>query len=230
MEGAWLSMKLKYYLRGAGIALILAVLLTNVSHRNEVSASSDGIQEIVEETDTMAEECSTLVEASKEDASVEDHVESESMEIGLDFDANTVDQTMVVDEELETEGTKSVSESKVIDLNVDMSVSTELMTEENLSEQVVVEENQIYEEEQKQTVATLTIENGAKESYLLNVVSGDDSGTVSRKLYNAGLVDSPSEFDAFLMQHGYDKKIRVGTVEVPFGSTWLEIAEKLAGK
>lgn len=223
-------MKLKYYLRGAGIALILAVLLTNVSHRNEVSASSDGIQEIVEETDTMAEEGSTLVEASKEDASVEEHVESEAMEIGMDSDTNTIDQTMVVDEELETEGTKSVSESKVIDLNVDMSVSTELMTEENLSEQVVVEDNRIYAEEQKQTVATLTIEEGAQESYLLNVVSGDDSGTVSRKLYNAGLVDSASEFDAFLMQHGYDKKIRVGTVEVPFGSTWLEIAEKLAGK
>lgn len=223
-------MKLKYYLRGAGIALILAVLLTNVSHRNEVSASSDGIQEIVEETDTMAEEGSTLVEASKEDASVEEYVESESMEIGMESDANKIDQTMVVDEELKVDGIEPVSESEVFKTNVDTSISTELMTEENLSEQVVVEDNQIYEEEQKQMVATLTIEEGAQELYLLNVVSGDDSGTVSRKLYNAGLVDSASEFDAFLMQHGYDKKIRVGTVEVPFGSTWLEIAEKLAGK
>lgn len=223
-------MKLKYYLRGAGIALILAVLLTNVSHRNEVSASSDGIQEIVEETDTMAEEGSTLVEASKEDASVEEQVESESMEIGMESDANKIDQTMVVDEELEVDGIELVSESEVLKTNVDTSISTELMTEEKLSEQVVVEDNQIYEEEQKQMVATLAIEEGAQELYLLNIVSGDDSGTVSRKLYNAGLVDSASEFDAFLMQHGYDKKIRVGTVEVPFGSTWIEIAEKLAGK
>lgn len=227
MEGAWLSMKLKYYLRGAGIALILAVLLTNVSHRSEVSASVNGLQEITEETDTTAEEQLEVKEVSKGDATVEDIVESEPE---LDSDESAIDYTMVSDEELETEGTKSVSESKVIDLNVDMSVSTELMTEEKLSEQVVTEENLIYEEEQKQTVATLTIEDDAQEAYLLNIVGGDDSGTVSRKLYNAGLVDSASEFDAFLMQHGYDKKIRVGTVEVPFGATWLEIAEKLAGK
>lgn len=217
MEGAWFSMKLKYYLRGAGIALILAVLLTNVSHRNEVSASSDIVQSIEEESedeDTIAkEENITLAEASKQEPSTEGTVEPDDSELALETDANIENMTTVSDKgsEVREQG-------------------TELITEEMLSEQVVAEENQIYEAEHVQTAATLTIEADAHEAYLLNVVSGDDSGTVSRKLYNAGLVDSASEFDAYLMQHGYDKKIRVGTVEIPFGATWLEIAEKLAGK
>jgi hypothetical protein len=62
------------------------------------------------------------------------------------------------------------------------------------------------------------------------VSSGDDSGKVSRKLYNAGIVDSASEYDAFLMQHGYDKKISVGTKTINITDTWQEIAEKLTSK
>ena len=62
------------------------------------------------------------------------------------------------------------------------------------------------------------------------IVSGDDSGTVARKLQTAGLVDNASEFDAYLMQRGYDKKIAVGEKEIPRDATWLEIAEKISSR
>ena len=65
---------------------------------------------------------------------------------------------------------------------------------------------------------------------VIQISNGDDSGTVSRKLKDAGLIDSASDFDAYLMQHGYDKKISAGTVKIEPGSTWIEIADKLAGK
>jgi cell division protein YceG involved in septum cleavage len=64
----------------------------------------------------------------------------------------------------------------------------------------------------------------------ITVAGGDDSGKVSRKLYNAGIIDNASEFDAFLMQHGYDKKITVGTKTINITDTWQEIAEKLTHK
>ena len=64
----------------------------------------------------------------------------------------------------------------------------------------------------------------------INIVRGDDSGTVARKLQNAGIVESATEYDAYLMQHGYDKKIRVGKVEIPVDATWQEIAEYISGK
>lgn len=62
------------------------------------------------------------------------------------------------------------------------------------------------------------------------ISQGDDSAVVSRKLYNAGIVESAAEFDAFLMQHGYDKKINPGTKSILATDTWQEIAEKLTKK
>ncbi len=60
------------------------------------------------------------------------------------------------------------------------------------------------------------------------IESGDDSGTVSRKLQNAGVIENASEFDAFLMQHGYDKKISTGKKVIGVADTWQEIADKIS--
>lgn len=64
----------------------------------------------------------------------------------------------------------------------------------------------------------------------IKIVKGDDSGSVARKLQLAGLIDNAKEFDAYLMQHGYDKTISVGTVEITKGAVWQEIAEIISGK
>ena len=39
--------------------------------------------------------------------------------------------------------------------------------------------------------------------------------SVCRKLQEAGLVASASEFDTFLCQNGYDKKLKAGDFEIP---------------
>lgn len=64
----------------------------------------------------------------------------------------------------------------------------------------------------------------------IDITKGDDSGTVSRKLFNVGLIENASEYDAFLMQHGYDKKLHAGKITINAGASWQEIAEKLIGK
>lgn len=228
-------MKLKYYLRGAGIALILAVLLTNVSHRNEVSASDNTIQDYAAVEEKQKDTDISDDEKLMEDTTTEQEVtqlEDNAVDSDIVAESESVQNNNLNDVSDFVENTLGNQES--VEKDVDVSVSSDFTTEEGLLEQIKKEENQIpsvdKNVETDSIVTTITVEEGAQEAYLLNVVGGDDSGTVSRKLYNAGLVDSASEFDAFLMQHGYDKKIRVGTVEIPFGATWLEIAEKLAGK
>ena len=59
------------------------------------------------------------------------------------------------------------------------------------------------------------------------IASGDDSGTVARKLYNAGLIENAAEYDAFLMQHGYDKRLSTGTKTINVTDSWQEIADKI---
>lgn len=69
-------------------------------------------------------------------------------------------------------------------------------------------------------------ENG--DTITVVISSGDDSGTVARKLHSAGLVDNAAEFDAFLIQHGYDKKMREGTKIININDSWQEIADKIS--
>ena len=71
-------------------------------------------------------------------------------------------------------------------------------------------------------------EEASGETVEIVIESGDDSGTVSRKLQNAGVIENASEFDAFLMQHGYDKKISTGKKVIGVADTWQEIADKIS--
>ena len=177
-------MKLKYYLRGLGIGIVVTVLLMGVSSSKEAKAETTqvaAVEKMTEETETAE----TTVE------------ESNAAETITAKEAKT-SETETQEETKNTEDAEQAEE-----------VST-IITEE-------------------ETMASVEIADGAAESYLLNIVKGDDSGTVARKLQNAGLVENATEFDAFLMQHGYDKKISVGVVEIPLNATWMEIAQKLSG-
>lgn len=78
--------------------------------------------------------------------------------------------------------------------------------------------------------ATTVVPTGEGDVIQIDITRGDDSGTVSRKLFNVGLIENASEYDAFLMQHGYDKKLNVGKITINAGASWQEIAEKLIGK
>lgn len=61
----------------------------------------------------------------------------------------------------------------------------------------------------------------------IRVISGDSSVSVSRRLYEAGLVESAVEFDQFLCQNGYDKFICVGTYDIGTGSDFETMAKIL---
>ena len=63
------------------------------------------------------------------------------------------------------------------------------------------------------------------ESVEIVVSGGQSSYTVSKTLTDAGLVENALEFDQYLEQHGYSKRISTGTYQIPAGSTWEEIAK-----
>lgn len=70
----------------------------------------------------------------------------------------------------------------------------------------------------------------ASQSGSIQVNSGESSYTVSVKLQEAGLVSSASEFDRYLYQNGYDKRIRTGVFEIPAGADAEEIAKIITRK
>lgn len=66
------------------------------------------------------------------------------------------------------------------------------------------------------------------ETVTIVIVRGDSSYTVSRRLEEAGLVESAREYDSYLVDNGYSKTIRTGTYRIPRGATWKEIADIIA--
>lgn len=70
----------------------------------------------------------------------------------------------------------------------------------------------------------------------ITISNGDGSATVARKLVTAGLIENAGEYDAWLVQKGYDKKLSTGTKEITVDENWDEpekwraIAEKITSK
>lgn len=64
----------------------------------------------------------------------------------------------------------------------------------------------------------------------VTIVGGDGSYTVAKKLETAGLVSSAASYDTYLCEHGYDKKLRTGTFQIPEGATDEQIARIVTGQ
>lgn len=63
----------------------------------------------------------------------------------------------------------------------------------------------------------------------IQIAGGDDSYAVCRKLEEAGLIISASDFDRYLYENGYDKRLNIGTYKIPEGTDPQEIARIIAG-
>ena len=63
----------------------------------------------------------------------------------------------------------------------------------------------------------------------ITVNSGDGSYTVAKKLAEAGVVTSAENFDTYLCQNGYDKKLRTGSFSIPADASDEQIARIVTG-
>ena len=236
-------MKFKYMIRGLGLGVIITAAVLGAYNRNAVADARvavlkdyglDGESPLAEET-SMAEEASAA--ESTEPVIMRDDEKEAEIESVLDAakDAENSDNGAsdgqapngeVSDGDPSngevSDGDPSngeVSDGEVSDGNTSDSQASNAapsgqeMPEQGSSAIVVVPSD---EEEVSGETVEIVIE------------SGDDSGTVSRKLQNAGVIENASEFDAFLMQHGYDKKISTGKKVIGVADTWQEIADKIS--
>lgn len=78
--------------------------------------------------------------------------------------------------------------------------------------------------EPKTTAEPTTDPVTEQESVLVTIRSGESSVSVSKALEEAGLVASAQEYDRYLCENGYDKKIRSGEHRIPVGADDAEIA------
>lgn len=199
-------MKLKYMLRGLGIGIVITAAAMGAYNRNAVADARVAVlkeyglgeeSRLVEETQA-AEETSEAADVPPATEPAAMRNEEIESEIHSVLDAARESEQAGTAEDAASDGEEGQPEA----------------APEPSSDHVVV--------------VTPTDENDAPgEAVQIVVSNGDDSGTVARKLYNAGLIGNAEEYDAFLMQHGYDKKLNKGIKTIYATDNWQEIAEKL---
>ena len=67
------------------------------------------------------------------------------------------------------------------------------------------------------------------EAVTITVVGGDSSWSVSKRMQEAGLIESASDFDKYLCQNGYDKRIRLGNYEITKEMSYEQMAKIITG-
>ncbi len=74
---------------------------------------------------------------------------------------------------------------------------------------------------------TAAVPDGGKVG--ITVTPGMGSAEFAREAHRVGLVDNTEAFDNYLMKNGYASSIRVGTYSIPAGATYEEIARTVTG-
>ena len=199
-------MKLKYYLRGVGIGLIVATLILMIAsalHSNK-DMSDEAIIARAEELGMVMK-----ADAEKEDkktlADLEDPNAEETDDKTLQEDAKenpTEDQT---------EDTKQEADNTKADQKQDTAEKSEEQTQKDTGSK----------EQQKVEVI---------EKVEVTIVPGEYSDKVSKKLLKAGLIDDAEIFNKYLAEKNYDNLIQPGNYEIPKGSDYDAIIKIITEK
>ena len=72
-------------------------------------------------------------------------------------------------------------------------------------------------------------ELGYNEYFTIQIASGSTSETVSGLLKRGGAIEDAAEFDDYLCENHYDKKITPGLFKIPVGADYKQIAEIITG-
>ena len=193
-------MKLKYYLRGLGIGMAVTALILGISFSGR-----------------QGQEAQTLTdEQIRERASELGMVDSSELTLAAlassaaQTPETTIEPEAAAEPEMTTEPEATAEPKRMTE--PETTAEPEMTTEPEATE----EPELTTAPEQSQT--TITIKKGS------------DSGSVSRMLYEAGLVENAKAFDNYLCNNGYSRSINPGIYEIAPGTSEEEIAKIITGK
>lgn len=66
-----------------------------------------------------------------------------------------------------------------------------------------------------------------RDTVTITINGGEGSGTVSWKVEQAGLVENAADFDSYLCANGFDRHLAAGSHVIPIGASYEEIAQIL---
>lgn len=206
-------MKLKYYLRGLGIGMIVTALILGISFSNRQDQTSqimtdDQIRERAAELGMVDSSELTLAALQNSAKQPTEGTPEETTQTQEQNNIEAEPETTVPAETQATVEPETTQESEA---------TTEPEPEKTAGPETTAEP-EVTEAPQRTQTASITIQRG------------DDSGSASRRLYEAGLVENAKAFDNYLCNNGYSRSINPGTYEIAPGTSEEEIAKIITGK
>lgn len=240
-------MNRKSYLRGIGAGMIVTAIIMGIASGNGQMTDAEILRRASE---IQSNESVTLLEhdknntASAEAPETQPYVSAETTET----ESSAVETTVTDKDENQTSlttGSETTDKSESVeDKNTESNDNTTASVEEKddqkpettkPSEDDNNEGNDNKEEKPSSEVNEPEKINPMPEgetgfvnnsgSVEISVIRGDSSVSVSRRMFEAGLVESAAEFDKYLCANGYDKKISVGTYEIAYGLEFEDMAK-----
>ena len=204
-------MKIKYYLRGIGVGLLLGVIImyaAMVTFGYEKKSDDEDTKTVVENDVNKGKTEAQTTEKATEKVTTEvktEKVTTEKTDTTAEVTTEaTTEPTTAATTEATTETTTEATTEKTTEVTTETTEATSEKTEEPTTEKP----------SQDDTV-TIVIERG--------MISTD----VAEMLQDAGIIDDYKDFDRWLDATGYSTIIRVGEFIFHKGMTYEEIAEVL---
>ena len=220
-------MKLRYYMRGLGIGVIVAAVLMGIALGGDKEKLSDA--EIMARAKELGMvESSVLADLGKEK---EPQLPQQSQEMEENTDQSEQSKedqegSTSQPEQSKEDQEESTSQPEQSKEDQEGSTSQPEQSKEDQNENTNVPGQN--DSEQNQNPSS---EQDTEDEYVTLVIErGESSVSVSRSLAQLGLVESAKAYDRYLCENGYDKLIRVGTHKIKVGSTEEEIAEIISRK
>lgn len=212
-------MKLKYYLRGLGIGMIVTALILGISFSNRQDQTSqimtdDQIRERAAELGMVDSSELTLAALQNSEKQPTEGTPEETTQTQEQNNIEAEPETTVP---AETQATVEPETTQEPEATAEPEPEKTVEPEKTAGPETTAEP-EVTEAPQRTQTASITIQRG------------DDSGSASRRLYEAGLVENAKAFDNYLCNNGYSRSINPGTYEIAPGTSEEEIAKIITGK
>ena len=205
-------MKLKYYLRGLGIGMAVTALILGISFSGRQGQEAQTLTD--EQIRERASELG-MVDSSELTLAALASSAAQTPEATIEPEA-AAEPEMTTDPEATAEPETTTEPEATAEPKMTTEPEATAEPEMTTKPEATKEPELITAPEQSQT--TITIKKGS------------DSGSVSRVLYEAGLVENAKAFDNYLCNNGYSRSINPGIYEIAPGTSEEEIAKIITGK
>lgn len=201
-------MKIKYFVRGLGIGILVTALILGISYKSKNSDED------------------VIIRAKKLGMVFAEDVSGSSIEIDVQ---KTVEPPVTTAPSVIVKPTKEPEKEQTTEPDA-ASTEEPVTTEPAVTPTDEPVTGPTAEPAADPTDEPVTDPAAEPELISFSVERGDWSRIVSEKLEGLGIIDNSEQFDKYLVDNGYAVRIKVGNFKAKKGSTYEEIAKMITDK